>query len=60
MCVCVCVWLSGPGCLQERGKGETEHRKKRERGRKGEVADLAVFTDQLSKEPFKGNATILA
>lgn len=54
------MWLSGPGCLQERGKGETEHRKKRERGRKGEVADLAVFTDQLSKEPFKGNATILA
>lgn len=48
VCVCVCVAV-GSGLLM------LEREREREKER---LADLAVFTDQLSEKPFRGNTYV--
>lgn len=40
---------------KERRVREKERTERGERDRKGELADVAVFTDQLSEKPFREN-----
>lgn len=48
-CVCLCVCVRGSGTSLGRGRESKDEKGESAAREKGEVADPAVFTDQLSK-----------